>query len=159
MTAILIRPATADDWQTIVDFNIRLAAETEHLRLDRATVEAGVQAALADPTKARYFVAVVEGRVVGQLMHTFEWSDWRNGQIWWLQSVYVHPDFRGRGVFQRLFRFLQEAGEQDPEVVGLRLYVENHNAKAQAVYERLGMREAGYQVREVFWRRAPARDT
>ena len=70
----------------------------------------------------------------------------------------VHPDFRGRGVFQRLFRFLQEAGQQDPEVVGLRLYVENHNVEAQAVYERLGMREAGYQVREVFWRRAPARD-
>lgn len=155
---IAIREATQADWPTIVDFNRRLAAETESLVLDEQTLVAGVQAALVDPAKARYFVACeLDGRIVGQLMHTYEWSDWRNGTIWWLQSVYVLPDFRGQGVFRKLLDFVVERGQAEPTVVGLRLYVENHNEQALAIYRRLGMADAGYRVLERCWRRGPAR--
>ncbi len=158
MSVITIREAAAADWPTIVEFNQRLARETESLVLDPATLEAGVRAALADATKARYFVACTsDGSIVGQLMHTYEWSDWRNGDIWWLQSVYVHPDYRSRGVFRQLFDFLAQRAQADPGVVGLRLYVEDHNERAQAVYERLCLAPAGYRVMECFWRRAPSR--
>jgi GNAT superfamily N-acetyltransferase len=158
MTSITVREARADDWPTIVEFNRRLAAETESLTLDLATLETGVKAALADATKARYFVACTsEGQVVGQMMHTYEWSDWRNGDIWWLQSVYVHSDFRSQGVFRELFEHVAQRAKADERVVGLRLYVEDHNERAQAVYERLGLAPAGYQVMEAVWRRAPRR--
>ena len=141
-----IRPATLDDWETIADFNLRLAEETEPHALDRATVEAGVRALLADDRKGRYFVATVEGRIIGQLMHTREWSDWRNGDVWWLQSVYVDAGFRRRGVFASLKRHLEELAEGDPHVVGLRLYVERDNGHAQATYRSLGFESAGYLV-------------
>jgi len=159
MPEILIREATPEDWPTIADFNRRLALETESLALDGPTLEAGVKAALADRTKARYFVAcAANGQIVGQLMHTYEWSDWRNGDIWWLQSVYVHPDYRSQGIFRLLFEHLAREAESDPTVVGLRLYVEDHNERAQAVYGRLGLDAAGYRVMERFFRRAPAKD-
>ncbi|MCI0358976.1 MAG: GNAT family N-acetyltransferase [Planctomycetaceae bacterium] len=158
MTDITVRNATAVDWPTIVEFNRRLALETESLALDGPTLEAGVKVALADATKARYFVAcAADGQIVGQMMHTYEWSDWRNGDIWWLQSVYVLPDYRNQGVFRRLFEFVAERARADSRVVGLRLYVEDHNERAQAVYERLGLKAAGYGVMEAVWRRAPAR--
>lgn len=145
---MLVRPAHAHDLDFIVDCNCRLAAETEHKQLDRPTVTRGVAAALADPRKARYYVACAGDRPVGQLMHTWEWSDWRNGDIWWLQSVYVLPEHRGQGVFRRLFEHVAALAAQDPGVVGLRLYVEQDNAAAQAVYSRLGLSEAGYRVLE-----------
>ncbi|MFV0444514.1 MAG: GNAT family N-acetyltransferase [Planctomycetaceae bacterium] len=146
---IPIRPACGDDAATIVDFNCRLAWETEQKQLDREVVARGVAAVLADPRKARYFVACDGDRPVGQLMHTWEWSDWRNGDIWWLQSVYVHPDYRGRGVFRQLFEHLRQQAEVDPAVVGLRLYVEQDNTTAQEVYTRLGMSAPGYRVLEL----------
>ncbi len=158
MSAISIRKARAEDWPTIAQFNRQLAEETESLALDPATLEAGVKAALADATKARYYVAcTAEGQIVGQMMHTHEWSDWRNGDIWWLQSVYVAPDYRSRGVFRQLFDFVALRAKADPGVVGMRLYVEDHNERAQAVYERMGLKAAGYRVLEAFWRRAPSR--
>lgn len=158
MSAILVREAVVNDWPTIVEFNRRLAHETESLALDGPTLEAGVKAALADATKARYFVAcAAAGQIVGQMMHTYEWSDWRNGDIWWLQSVYVHPDYRSQGVFRLLFEFVERRAKEDPGVVGLRLYVEDHNERARAVYERLGLSAAGYGVMEAVWRRAPAK--
>lgn len=158
MANLLVREATPDDWPTIAEFNRRLAHETESLALDGPTLEAGVKAALGDKSKARYFVACThDGQIVGQLMHTYEWSDWRNGHIWWLQSVYVHPDYRSQGVFRLLFEHLARQAESDPAVVGLRLYVEDHNERAQAVYGRLGLDAAGYQVMERFFRRAPAK--
>jgi GNAT superfamily N-acetyltransferase len=158
MTAIEIRDAHPDDWRTIVEFNRRLAQETESLTLDGPTLEAGVKAALADVAKARYFVAcTADGQIVGQMMHTYEWSDWRNGDIWWLQSVYVHPDYRSQGVFRLLFDFVERRAKEDPGVVGLRLYVEDRNERARAVYERLGLAAAGYGVMEAVWRRAPTK--
>ena len=147
-----IRESVGGDWPTIVEFNRRLAEETELLRLDPAVLEAGVKAALADPAKARYFVACQpDGQIIGQLMHTWEWSDWRNGQIWWLQSVYVLKEYRGAGVFRQLFNFLRQLAHENPGVVGLRLYVEDHNEQAQGVYNRLGMKAAGYRVFEDIW--------
>ena len=146
-----IRPAREDDWPTIADFNIRLAAESEDKSLDPTTVEAGVRALLSDPRKGRYFMACVDDRIVGQLMHTFEWSDWRNGDIWWLQSVYVHPDFRRQGVFRSLNAHLEQLASETPGVVGLRLYVENQNERAQQTYLSLGMAAPGYRVMEQFF--------
>lgn len=144
----IIRPAQASDWPTIVDFNCRLAEESEGFTLNHEAVTAGVQALLADRSRGRYLVACSETEIVGQLMHTREWSDWRNGDIWWLQSVYVVPVWRRQGVFRALFEELAREAEADPGVVGLRLYVENHNDSAMQVYLRLGLRQAGYQVLE-----------
>lgn len=155
---IQVRLATPHDWATIVDFNCRLAEESEGKTLDRTHVEPGVQALLADPRKGRYFVAYDDsGRLVGQLMHTYEWSDWRNGDIWWLQSVYVHPDFRRAGVFRAMFTHLLQQAENDPGVVGLRLYVEEQNKKAHATYRNFGLEPGGYFVMERFHRRAVAK--
>jgi len=146
--SVQIRPAELSDWQIIRDFNCALAEESESKALNLDTVSAGVRALLADDRKGRYFLAEVEGQVVGQLMHTYEWSDWRDGEIWWLQSVYVHPDFRRRGIFRQLFEHLKSAAQACPRVVGLRLYVEDHNARAIATYTGLGMQPAGYFVLE-----------
>jgi ribosomal protein S18 acetylase RimI-like enzyme len=146
MNSIAIRPAEADDWATIVEYNCRLAAESEDTTLNSTDVEPGVRRLLQDPGKGRYFVACDGERIVGQMMHTREWSDWRNGDIWWLQSVYIHPDYRRRGIFRRLFDTLLAEAEADPNVVGLRLYVESDNTPAHATYEQLGLNRAGYFV-------------
>ena len=144
---ITVRPARADDAATIADFNLRLAEESEGLALDSATVRAGVEALLADAAKGLYFVAESGGRIVGQLMLTVEWSDWRNGPIYWLQSVYVAPEARGSGVFRALWeRALATAREAGARAV--RLYVEEHNVAAQEVYRRVGMEASGYLVFE-----------
>ncbi len=118
-----IRQACSGDEAVIVDFNCRLAIETENKRLDVPTVTLGVREILANERHGRYFVACVGGQIIGQMMHTFEWSDWRNGEIWWLQSVYVHHDFRRQGVFRQLIEHLQVEAAATPKVVGLRLYV------------------------------------
>jgi GNAT superfamily N-acetyltransferase len=144
---VQVRAGVASDAETIADFNIKMAMETEHLRLDPPTVNAGVRAGLADAAKARYFVAEIDGRVVGQLMLTHEWSDWRNGDIWWIESVYVHPDHRGRGVFGTLYRYVAELARTEA-VVALRLYVEKENANAKKTYEKLGMKMTCYDVME-----------
>lgn len=146
---IKIRAATFDDAETIAEFNGRLAAETEDKPLDPETVRSGVRALLNDQHRGRYFVACdSDGRIIGQLMHTFEWSDWRNGDIWWLQSVYVHADFRRQGVFRKLNQHLEQLAESTPGVVGLRLYVENENTRAQETYRSLGFIEPCYRVME-----------
>lgn len=150
MTDITVRPARPDDWPTIAEFNMRLAWESEHKRLDPAKIEPGVRALLDDPTKGRYFVAEVEGQIVGQIMHTYEWSDWRNGNIWWLQSVYVAEDFRQQGVFRRLYEFLAQLAKSE-RVLGIRLYVEDQNARAEKTYQNLGLQVAGYHVMECWF--------
>ena len=146
MNEFAIRKATLDDLNTIVDFNARLAEESESILLDRATLRDGVRGLLSNPARGSYYLACDDGVVVGQMMHTREWSDWRNGDIWWIQSVYVHPDHRRRGVCRALYEQLKTLAASDPGVVGLRLYVERENAVAQATYAGLGMRMAGYLV-------------
>ena len=149
--AIRIRLAVPGDWAVIADFNSRLAMETEGKKLDGPTISAGVQTLLANPQHGRYFVACVGDRIVGQLMHTREWSDWRNGEIWWLQSVYVNAEHRRAGVFRALFRHLERLAESTPNVIGLRLYAEEHNSKAFEAYRSLGLAHAGYVVMERFF--------
>ena len=144
---ILIRNAEPTDWAAIAEFNRALAAETEDKELDWNTVAAGVRKVLGDTEKGRYFIAESGGRIVGMTMITYEWSDWRDGWIWWIQSVYVQPDFRGAGVFARLYRHIgAQAGESGVRAV--RLYVLESNTRARAIYARLGMRESGYRVLE-----------
>ena len=126
-----IRKAKPADASTIVDFNRRMALETEQKVLEPEIVAAGVAAALADPHKAVYFVAEEDQHIVGQLSITLEWSDWRNGWLWWMQSVYVRPEARRRGVFRALFEHVEGLARGDPGVVGLRLYGEEGNRAAR----------------------------
>jgi GNAT superfamily N-acetyltransferase len=147
--ALIIRPGALDDLPVIVEFNAAIAAETEHRVLDRVTLTKGVEAALRDPSKGRYFVADEKGTVVGQTMFTTEWSDWRNGVFWWIQSVYVREDKRGAGVFSALYRHIEGLAKQEGNVCGLRLYAEEENIRAQRTYEKLGMVKTGYRVFEV----------
>ena len=150
-----IRLALPDDWEAIAEFNSRLATETEGKSLIRETIANGVKMLLEDPRHGRYFVATVGTRIVGQIMHTSEWSDWRNGEIWWLQSVYVHPDFRRSGVFRALYDHVAKLAEKTPGVIGLRLYVEKHNSRAMEAYQSLGLAATGYTVMERFFRDQP----
>ena len=145
-----IRDARLDDVDIIAHNNAAMALETEHKLLDAATVHKGVHACLADSGKGRYFLAEDEaGTVVGQLMHTHEWSDWRNGDFWWIQSVYVAPSARRSGVFRALYAHLERLAHSTPGVCGIRLYVETDNTSAQRTYEHCGMRDAAYRVMEV----------
>jgi GNAT superfamily N-acetyltransferase len=142
-----VRPATPADLDVIVAFNLALAEESERLQLDPAIVREGAAALLEGRAPGRYWVAEREGRLVGQLLITFEWSDWRNRMVWWIQSVYVVPEARRRGVFQALFaKARQEALASGAG--GLRLYVDTTNVRAQAVYAAIGMRGGHYSVFE-----------
>ncbi len=152
MPRLTIREARREDLDTLVDFNARLALESENKVLDRQILARGVAAALAEPDRLRYWVAVDgSGAVVGQAAITREWSDWRAGWIWWFQSVYVHPDHRGRGTFRALHNEIRTTARSSPDVIGLRLYVEVSNDRAQKVYQSLGMKPGGYDVYEELW--------
>ncbi|MGH7178559.1 MAG: GNAT family N-acetyltransferase [Tepidisphaeraceae bacterium] len=148
---ITVRCARDDDLPKIVDFNARLADETEALELDRTVLERGVRKLLGDRSRGEYFIAEIDGRIAGQLMITREWSDWRDGDIWWVQSVYVAPEFRRRGAFRALYKFVRDRAK-DAQAVGLRLYVEQDNDSAQRTYESLGMRRARYRLMQEMFR-------
>lgn len=143
-----IRKARLTDATILADFNSRLAWETEQLKLDAQTIQRGVRAVLKDDGKGTYFVAEIEGEVVGQLLITSEWSDWRNGNFWWIQSVYVAAEHRQAGVFRRLFEHVQILAQSRRDVCGLRLYVEKHNDRAQHTYAKLGMTKTHYEIFE-----------
>ena len=143
-----IRLATREDAQALIAFNSAMALETERKELLPEVIGAGVQALLDNPASGFYVVAEEGGRVVGSLLVTREWSDWRNGDFWWIQSVYVHPDFRRQGIYKRLYRYVQELASQDAKVCGFRLYVERENDRAQSTYRALGMKETRYLVYE-----------
>jgi ribosomal protein S18 acetylase RimI-like enzyme len=144
-----LRRATPADADRLVDFAIAMALETEQKALARETVEAGVRALLDDAGHGECLVAVDgTGAVVGTLSVTYEWSDWRNGVFWWIQSVYVAPEHRRRGVFGALYAELEGRARRAPGVIGLRLYVERDNTRAMATYGALGMRETPYRVYE-----------
>jgi GNAT superfamily N-acetyltransferase len=144
--ALAIRRAAASDAPVIMEFNRLLARESESKELDPSVLQAGVDAALADPHKTVYYLATQGNAVLGQLSITTEWSDWRNGWLWWIQSVYVRLDARRQGVFRALYEHVHQAACRDPEVIGLRLYVERDNHTAQQTYLRMGMEWANYLV-------------
>jgi GNAT superfamily N-acetyltransferase len=146
--AMKIRKARPTDAAVIAEFNTRIAWETEKLRLDPQTIRRGVRAVLKDPGKGTYFVVEMEGTIVGQLLLTYEWSDWRNGDFWWIQSVYVAAEHRQAGVFRALFAHIQKLATTRHDVCGLRLYVERHNDRAQRAYAKLGMAKTHYEVFE-----------
>jgi GNAT superfamily N-acetyltransferase len=139
-----VRPAGTADVECLTRFNVRLAEESEGLALDPALVRRGVAAILAHPDRGFYLVAEAQGSVVGQLQITFEWSDWRNAFFWWLQSVYVAPEWRRRGALRALSRAVIEAARSAGDVCGLRLYAHHANAPAHEVYRRLGLRPLDY---------------
>jgi ribosomal protein S18 acetylase RimI-like enzyme len=143
-----IRAAAPEDAPAIVGFQLRMARETEELELDPATVTRGVAAVFADSSKGAYWVAGRGGQVVASLLTTYEWSDWRDGVVLWIQSVYVIPEERGRGVYRALYEHLRHRVEESPELKGIRLYVDKRNAAARAVYERLGMTREHYELFE-----------
>jgi len=142
--SIRIRPATNDDATALIDFAAAMALETERKVLLRDVIGTGVRHLLAHPGMGFYLMAECGGEVAGSLMVTTEWSDWRNGNFWWVQSVYVRPEFRRRGVYRKLYRYLQERAAQDPGVCGFRLYVERDNSRAQATYRAAGMEQTHY---------------
>jgi ribosomal protein S18 acetylase RimI-like enzyme len=146
-----IRDATPDDADIIANCNSNLAFETEGEGLAPGIVGPGVAAVLADASKGRYWVAEADGRVVGQIMVTYEWSDWRNGMIWWIQSVYVDSEYRRGGVFSALYRHVESLARNDPDVSGVRLYVNSRNERAQRTYESLGMDMTDYRVMEAMF--------
>lgn len=145
---IEIRPARPEDAGAIVDFQLRMARETEGLELDLPTVTRGVRAVFDDPSKGEYWVAEAGGRVVSSLMTTYEWSDWRDGTVLWVQSVYVLPELRGSGVYRRMYEHLKERVQASPGLMGIRLYVDRRNTAAQRVYERVGMSREHYEMFE-----------
>jgi len=151
MSDITIRTATDADAETIAAHNVAMALEAEHRRLDPTTVRAGARRVLADPARGVYYVAQREGKVVGQLLITREWSDWRDGWFWWIQSVYVVPQARRQGVYRLLYQHVVAEARQQPDVRGLRLYVDTENTRAQRVYESLGMDRARYHFYELDW--------
>jgi GNAT superfamily N-acetyltransferase len=144
-----IRQAELPDAAVVAEFNSRLAQESEGKKLDPAKLLPGVQALLQDAHKGVYFLALDDAaRPLGQIMYTYEWSDWRNGWFWWLQSVFVVPQHRGCGVFRQLFDHVVSQARRQGNVIGLRLYVENNNTRAHEVYGRCGFEKAGYFVLE-----------
>ena len=150
-----VRPATHDDLDAIVTGNMKLAEESENVQLDAATLRHGIGALLDGRAPGRYWMAELDGRVVGQLLITHEWSDWRNCLVWWIQSVYVAADVRQRGVLKALYAHVRQEARAEG-VGGLRLYVDNTNTRAQAVYAALGMKGDHYRVFEDMFRE-PAR--
>ena len=147
-----IRKARTADAAVIAAFNQNIAWETEKLRLDSLTVRRGVRALLKDAAKGIYFVAEQDDAIIGQLLITYEWSDWRNGNFWWIQSVYVADEFRQSGVFRALFAHIEKLARSRRDVCGLRLYVEKNNRRAQRAYQRLGMKHTHYEIYETSFR-------
>ena len=131
-----------------MDFQLAMAWETEGLRLDRSVCAAGVRAVFENPALGQYYISEKDERVVGVALTTYEWSDWRNGVVWWIQSVYVLPEFRRQGIYSGIYGFIRGLAESDSSVRGIRLYVDRRNTTAQEVYTRLGMNGEHYQVFE-----------
>lgn len=143
-----IREAGTHDGEIIARFNAAMALESEGISLDRTTLREGVDAALADNAKAFYLLAESAGDPVGQLMVTTEWSDWRNGWIWWIQSVYVKPEARRQGVYRSLYQRLTDMANARRDIRGMRLYVMRDNVTAKRTYEALGMSHSHYDLYE-----------
>ena len=146
--SIKIRKARLDDLETIVKFNYNLAKQTEDKELNLEILTKGVEAILKDSTKGQYYVYEIDNKVAGQIMYTYEWSDWRNGTFLWVQSVYVDEQHRRKGIFKALYNHVKQICDNDEGTAGIRLYVEKENYNAKATYESLGMCECDYHMYE-----------
>lgn len=144
----MIREATEKDIPHLLDFQLKMALETENITLEISSLTLGVNRLFKDPTKGRYYVAQENDEVIGCLMTTFEWSDWRNGTVLWIQSVYVAKDHRGKGIYKKLYSHIKQLVNDDPDLKGIRLYVDKNNHDAQEVYKNLGMNGEHYSVFE-----------
>jgi ribosomal protein S18 acetylase RimI-like enzyme len=145
---MIIRKATQADIPTLIDFQLRLAMETEGVTLNPKVLEEGMNSLFADPAKGFYNVAVIENEIIGCHMITYEWSDWRNGWAYWFQSVYVKESYRKSGVFKKMYDNLKGIAAKDESIIGLRLYVDKSNTRAQKVYAAMGMNGDHYTVYE-----------
>ena len=143
-----IRKAVDSDAPALIDFNQKMALETEEKQLDPAVIESGVTAVFTDPNKGFYVVAENAGSILGGLMVTYEWSDWRSKWFWWIQSVYIVPEARGRRIYSLMYEFVKAEAAKAGNVCGFRLYVERENTHAQRVYEKLGMENTVYFMYE-----------
>lgn len=141
---MLVRIANKEDSSFIVEFQLAMAEETENVKLHRQTVENGVEAVFDDPSKGRYFVAEKNGRIIGSLLTTYEWSDWRNGTVLWIQSVYVLPEFRRKGVYSNMYEHLKNLVRDNKNLKGIRLYADKENKTAHKTYQKLGMSPEHY---------------
>jgi GNAT superfamily N-acetyltransferase len=146
---VAVRAATLTDLDFLVRGNAQMAIETENLSLDLDRLHKGVKVVLENPAHGFYLVCEIDGKPAGQMLITYEWSDWRNGVFWWIQSVYTIPELRRRGVFHALYAHAEKLAKEQGSVCGLRLYVEAHNHHAQAIYSRCGMKETAYRLLEV----------
>jgi len=144
----IIRKAKIEDLETIVKFNYNLAKETEDKELDLEILTKGVESMLSDKSKGQYYVYTINDKVVGQIMHTYEWSDWRNGMLLWVQSVYVDSEYRRKGIYKELYNYVKNLCDEDDGIAGIRLYVEKENFNAKATYKSLGMQECNYHMYE-----------
>jgi ribosomal protein S18 acetylase RimI-like enzyme len=144
---INIRQAKPDDAGPIIEFQKEMAWETEKLVLDNLKVTQGVKAVFDNPSYGKYWVAEDDGKVIASLLITYEWSDWRNTNVWWFQSVYVIPGYRRMGVFRSMYNIIREEAEKNG-IAGLRLYVETSNERAQKTYESMGMQSEHYTMYE-----------
>ena len=144
----IVREARPQDISVIANFQLAMAWETEKLELDPEVVPFGVKAVFEDSSKGVYYVADMDGEIVGSLLTTFEWSDWRNGTVLWIQSVYVKPGYRRRGIYSRMYSHLREKVMNDPNLRGIRLYADVSNHMAHKVYEALGMISEHYKTYE-----------
>ena len=145
---ITIREANKEDTNHIMDFQRRMAWETEKVELDAAILKKGVQAVFEDPSKGTYYVAESEGVVIGSFLITSEWSDWRNGEIRWFQSVYVVPEHRRKNAFRAMYDHISTQVKNSDKYSGIRLYVDRTNHKAQKVYQKMGMINHHYEMFE-----------
>lgn len=144
-----IRPGLFYDVDVLAQLQVQMAWETEEFKLDPPTVTLGVQAVIDDPSKGKYWIAEVDGKVAGCLLTVPEWSDWRNGTILWIHSVYVLPAYRGKGLYKALYEHVQSLVKTDGKTYkGIRLYVDKRNTAAQEVYNKLGMNGEHYQLFE-----------
>ena len=144
-----ITQPTMEDANSLVEFNIKMAEETENKILDKNTVTNGVKKVINNSEIGYYVIAKNSNEIMGSLMITYEWSDWRNGMFWWIQSVYVEKEFRKQGVYKQMYLYIKEKAKNDNSCTGIRLYVEKENKVAQSVYKKLGMDETYYKLFEV----------
>ena len=144
---ITIRKAKPEDAPIIIDFQQKMAWETEQLILVDEKISIGVYGVFEDPSRGQYYIAESVGTIIASLLITYEWSDWRNTNVWWFQSVYVLPEFRRTGVFRNMYSFIKDEADKN-NIAGLRLYVESNNLRARKTYEALGMNSQHYAMYE-----------